>query len=128
MSQWTHINAAIRFDGIPGLGNAEPKLGNTCNYESEKDKWDACDVPCGSEGSLQYSVVIAGTGLVYKSVHIWGDLRDYDDVNEIREYLTRVVDGKCIRSGVAHIDMEGQPPLILLCNEENYWVNAELIA
>ena len=54
MSQWTHVNASIRFDGLLGMGlPTESDLGVICTYEN----WKNTDMPCGSEGGLQYSII-----------------------------------------------------------------------
>lgn len=115
MSQWTHINAVIRFDslravGLPGL----PNLGNTCTYESDRKDWDDCNVPMGSEGSMQYQVwdnPHTGSLAAYTAM-FWGDLRDYEDDKEILEYFARITKGQMIRSGLLEIDIEGSTPVI----------------
>ena len=121
MSDWTHVNAAIRFDGMPGMFK-RPKLGTTCRYDDEdRSKWKDCDVPCGSEGSLQYSLIEYGTGLPWLAVHIWGDLRDYQDIDAIVAYLTRIVEGQMIRSGIAEIEIEGCPTQVWRHCDHDGW-------
>ena len=56
MSIWTHVAAVIRVDGIAALDGSPPDLGKTCTFESPEADWEACDVPCGSEGSLDWSL------------------------------------------------------------------------
>ncbi len=110
MSIWTHVNAAIRFDGIPGVApQTRPDLGNTYHYDDDESVFSECNVPCGSEGSLQYRLVEYDTGLPWLAAHIWGDLRDYENIDAIVAYLTRIVAGQIIRSGIAEIAVEGQP-------------------
>lgn len=108
MSQWTHINASIRFDGIIGFGTAEPDLGITCSYEDEEEQWNKCDVPCGSEGSMQYMVWKnpSQSSLAFRTVVFWGDLRSYSNVEEILTYFNRITEGQMIRSGILEIDVE----------------------
>ena len=50
MSQWTHVNASIRFDGIMGMGQpTEKDLGQICKWEDEDTShWDTSKLPCGS--------------------------------------------------------------------------------
>ncbi len=120
MSQWTHVSAIIRFDGIKGT-TPDPILGHMVSFDDPTEAWDTCDVPCGSEGSLQYILsdiregIVRftsdiGEGIVRFTAAIWGDLRDYGDENDVAEiesYLTRIVDGHIIRSGIAEIRVDG---------------------
>ena len=118
MSTWTHVAAIVRFDGLrlPGMPDPTPKLGQTATYDDEPAAWDACDVPCGSEGSLQYQLWTNPnpTSLAAYTAMIWGDLRDYEDVDEIEAYLGRITAGAMIRQGVAEISIEGRDPVVLL--------------
>lgn len=117
MSQWTHVAATIRFDDLrfPGMPDQTPDLGKTCRFDDELEDWDACTVPCGSEGSLQHHLWVnpernAVTAFV---ATIWGDLRDYSDVGEITTYLNRVCAGRMIRQGVAQIEVEYSRTVVL---------------
>lgn len=114
MSQWTHVVAAIRFDALRSLGMGYMKLsdlGHTVRFEDPSEKWARCDVPKGSEGSLQTHLVEDPdeSSMAAYTATIWGDLRDYEDVGEIVRYLDRICRGRAVRSGVAKIDVEGQP-------------------
>lgn len=95
MSQWTHVAGIIRLDSIGfnlitrGMTTKEKNdkikeavaraLGNTWDYDSEREAMDKCTVPQGSEGSLQYAVHPNSEkdehGAVWGNVSIWGDLR-----------------------------------------------------
>ena len=113
MSQWTHVNAAIRFDRVPGvrLSLFSPDL--------------KADVPTGSEGPLRHRSVTYGDELsaAWLAVHIWGDLRDYADVEEIRKYLERVTAGKIVRDGVATINVENGRQVVLRYEpREDAWI------
>lgn len=111
MSNWTHVAAVIRFDFFKGITPA-PDLGHTAIYpeiitaqameQFDHDMAD-CDVPCGSEGSLNHSLR-ESTGNIVAT--IWGDLRAYDDVAAILEYLELVTVGRRIRAGVAEITVD----------------------
>ncbi len=106
MSKWTHVNAVIRFDGIKGQ-DPDPDLGNTVSFDDENEEmWDACNVPCGSEGSLEYKLIEVGDGITRFTAVIWGDLRDYDESDKIVKYLEHITQGHMIRSGIAEINME----------------------
>ena len=110
MSQWTHVTACIRFDALRmvGMPNMKPDLGITASYEDAREKWDQCNVPCGSEGSLQHYMWEDPntSSLAAYTAMFWGDLRDYDDEQEILDYFTRITEGKMIRSGVIEIAVE----------------------
>lgn len=125
MSQWTHVAATIRFDALRMAGMPAPALGITCTYESDENAWDLCNVPCGSEGSLQYHVWEnpSPNDLAAYTSMIWGDLRDYDDVAEITEYLDKVTQGQMIRQGVVEIEVERRDVVVLRYDcDENSWV------
>lgn len=122
MSIWTHVAATIRFDGIRSLGMQKPNLGKTVDYESPTEDWDKCDVPCGSEGSLQthFWVNPNASSLAAYTASIFGDLRDYENAGEVIAYLERITDGQMVRNGVATIEIEGQPPVILHYQNEKW--------
>lgn len=127
MSQWTHVNGSIRIDGLEIIPGADEKsikalMGRMVFYADSQKKWDACTVPCGSEGSLHYVPIKAGSGIVLWTVVIWGDLRDYDNVEEIKEWFTGIVDslqpghgrGLFIRSAVLEIAVEYREVVVLV--------------
>ena len=124
MSTWTHVAAVIRFDacrGMPGIENSPPDLGRMWVYnpgesvEERVRKHGECDIPCGSDESLQYRVwedpdpvsVAAYTAM------IWGDLRDYDNIGEILKYLKRVAAGRDVRQGCATIRVSSGRSMVL---------------
>jgi len=129
MSQWTHVNGAIRYDAlrIPGLdtpfySQAEVKkfLGNTASFEDDEAVWDACNVPCGSEGSIEFVVHEnpSETSLAAFGVHVFGDLRDFgsdEDIEKIREWFKRVTTkkGVMVRSAILEINVEYGDAIIL---------------
>lgn len=127
MSQWTHINASIRFDGIMNLGlPTEKELGKICRWEDEDTShWENPDLPCGSEGSINYKIIknpnthsIAAMVVVF-----YGDLRDYSDVDEILKYFERITKGKAIRSGVLEIDVEFKDTIVYrFDSEKEIWI------
>lgn len=126
MSQWTHVAGVVRFDGIAGM-MPEPVLGNTVSYEDPERKWSECNVPMGSEGSLSHNMVTSSrdSDLARWVATIWGDLRDYDNADEIIEYFKRIVNGQMIRSGVFKIDVEGSPTRVFFYDgEKEKWVEA----
>lgn len=82
MSNWIHVNAAIRIndassdDLVPDFDNL---IGKECIIDSPESVWDDMNLnpdlylPMGSEGSLRKSVYIYASSY---SVMIFGDLRD----------------------------------------------------
>lgn len=116
MSQWTHVSGTIRFDGFRSVGQQPPDLGSTVGFDDPEGDWDACDVPCGSEGSLQYQI-IENPHLTATAAWVavfWGDLRNFGenaekDVQTIVDYFERIVKGAHLRGGVFDVQVEGGP-------------------
>lgn len=96
MSIWTHVAAIIRIDSIKGFGigpqskeELEKALGPVAEFDGTDEEWNACTLPCGSEGSLQYVIwenedehcISAFT------VSIFGDLRDYYETESIEKWF-----------------------------------------
>lgn len=111
MSIWTHVNISIRFDalrlpGMPAALSRRPDL--------------AAKLPCGSEGPLEFQLWENPhpTHLAAYTANIWGDLRDYDDVAEIRAYLDGLTRDAMVRSGIAEIDVEGRGRMVLVFDGE----------
>lgn len=74
MSQWTHVNAAIRFDSIISLMGepiTEEILGTPSTWENFVDD---TILPCGSEGSIQYKILKTAddNSLGCRAVYFWG--------------------------------------------------------
>jgi len=109
MSQWTHINAVVRFDCMSILGMRMPDLIST--------------VPEGSEGPMHVQMWQNPNpnSMAQYTVMFWGDLRDYDDVKEILAYFDSIVKGQMIRSGLLEIDVEGSAALTYRIKEKE-WV------
>jgi len=113
MSQWTHCCGLIRIDAIPEIDGTtimkvSDRFGNKCNYDDDKKTWDACTVPCGSEGSLHYEIKKTGNEheVSWGVVYIWGDLRDYEDYRAIYEWIKKACEPFMIRSCAVKIDVE----------------------
>jgi len=117
MSQWTHVNASIRFDGIMGMGQpTKQDLGQMCKWEDDDTShWENSKIPCGSEGSIEYKIIKTGgeNSIASMVVNFTGDLRDYDDANKIIAYFNDIVKDRMIRSGILEIDVEFKDTLVL---------------
>ncbi len=105
MSQWTHVAGIIRIDSMVAVmdrGGPDPtekmlreRLGYTWDYDDLGNRVkdihiDNSHVPFGSEGSIQYDVAQTGSqsSLSWGHIVIWGDLRDFDDPNQIYDWLS----------------------------------------
>jgi hypothetical protein len=130
MSQWAHINGAIRFDAIRiyGSSSQDPNdfLGNTCTYHDEQATWDKCDVPSGSEGSMQYEIYENPelSQLAAYHVSFRGDLRDRGEsiFKEVADYLKRISEGRAIRQGIFEVEVESvETRIYLYCNDTKVW-------
>jgi len=107
MSQWSHVAGIIRLDSLgihvvrlpydeklKFVKEAIAKaLGSTCDFEDDVSVWEACGVPRGSEGSLQYRIIPnhddATHSLSWGNIIIWGDLRDFesDELSTIKVWF-----------------------------------------
>jgi hypothetical protein len=123
MSQWTHIAGCIRIDSVvdPTVKlTLKNQFGNTVEFDSPEEDWNKCNVPCGSEGSVQYRIEQTGddNSLAWGLIYIWGDLRDYDNVQEIYDWINRACQGLMIRSCSVKVDIEGKNSFIIYENNE----------
>ena len=94
MSLWTHVAAVFRVDCFRGLvpdPDFDKLFGKECLGEDGIEIWDDATknpenyLPRGSEGSLERSIWVCpdpSYAAAY-TVSIFGDLRDYGDVNAI---------------------------------------------
>lgn len=133
MSVWTHVAGCIRFDDLrhPGVPSMKQRyveaLGRTFVYGDSMGE-DKCTVPCGSEGSLQWSMKenpCTGSMAAY-AVSIWGDLRDFDDLDAIQDWFTRCVegDGFLVRQAVLVSKVEFGRTRILAANADCHVIEA----
>ena len=114
MSQWTHVAAIFRVDSFRFAGeklNFTEIFGKELGYD-DLDAWYEADVcpekflPFGSEGSLHMSVWENPkvNHLAAYTVSVFGDLRDYSDIEKIMNWF----DEKCklvrIRQAVITVD------------------------
>lgn len=117
MSNWTHVAAIVRIDGLVGLTGPIDVIGifgKECLFESDADTWkDAYRnpdryLPMGSEGSLQMSIWENSdtSSLAAVTVSIFGDLRDHDDPQQIVDWFKRKVKGQLVRQAVITVENE----------------------
>jgi hypothetical protein len=106
MSIWTHVTGNIRISGNRKLINS--LLGEIIVYDKEtydKDEWarlfEESIIPKGSEGSIQYFIFNNINGKIneipndkyYDNVNIalWGDLRNFDETDEIEQWFNNII-------------------------------------
>lgn len=135
MSIWTHVSGTIRLDSI--RFNKEDtltkrdfdKIFKVCTWH----KWNKnCNMPLGSEGSIQYSLWtnpdlshVASYQLTFR-----GDLRSYDNIDEIIEWwksLTqkfKEIGHLMIREGVleAHVEFDDKPTIMGFMDDKIYTI------
>lgn len=111
MSNWTHVAAIVRVDGIPGRVDlntlATSVFGKTCLWEDDSSIWDDKEknpdkyLYMGSEGSLQMSVWKEPDDgcMCLGSISIFGDLRDDYDAQAVVDWFQ-----KCL----SKLDMDKQ--------------------
>ena len=98
MSNWVHVAGVIRIDNMFGIEKSidfKEELGKVCLFHSPCYVWEEYNehperfLPCGSEGSLQFSVLENPnkSHLARYVVTIWGDLRDYEESDRIIEWF-----------------------------------------
>ena len=106
MSIWTQVAGVIRFDS---LVNKKIDVGITYCYADDGDVWDLCNVPCGSEGSLQVSrwVNPIEDSIAKYTISIFGSLRDYDNDQEIIEYFDKITKNEIVRQATFTISNNG---------------------
>lgn len=100
----------------------KPDLGRSVHFDSPSEDWDKCTVPCGSEGSLTTHLWTNPhkSHIAAYTASIFGDLRDYENTQEIIAYLERITEGQKVRNGVATIEVEGSPAVILHYQDEKW--------
>lgn len=155
MSVWTHVNGAVRLDLLRMVDKTPEEwqevgqqlsglfMGRTQTYDEVglfgdlengdygKGHGEGDPCPCGSEGSLNYRFVTTGheSSLNFGSVLIWGDLRDYDNLTEIKDWFQKILikikeirekEGimLMVRDAVLHAYVESGDPVVLVSDRD----------
>ena len=124
MSTWTHVVGAIRFDGIPRTSIETFQFEAINAIMRGELKVDDKGVlrplisrrklPTGSEGPIQYTLHQYGNGLPWIVIPIWGDLRDYDNVTEIKDWFFDLCQRyPLVRDAVLRIQVEDREPIVI---------------
>jgi hypothetical protein len=111
MSIWTHVVGCVRVDGLPGIVPKCTKeaIRETIGPMSLFDDWnDKSKLPSGSEGSLHYEIIEYDFGLPWIAIPFWGDLRDFDNPDEIKKWWSELLPKLgMIRDAVLRVEVEG---------------------
>lgn len=117
MSVWTHVAGIIRFDGFriddvkldwDKIVGKELNWGDPYEIWADRDKNPKTFMPCGSEGSLN-KVIWENpdkSSLASYTVSVFGDLRDYDDLTEIKKWFAEVCRKLWVRNAVITAECE----------------------
>ena len=85
MSYWTHVNGIMRFDSDVDRDKEMKKMCRTADWDSGRTVKKRCNVPMGSEGSLDVSLVVKKSNIGQSrkyTLSFFGDLRDYPQKKE----------------------------------------------
>ena len=112
MSQWTHVAGAIRIDCFDHEGVVEQiinVLGQTWRF-GEDVYPDTEYAPYGSEGSIQYTISENpdDSSMAAFVITFYGDLRHYDNDEEIIAWFEKACNAFLIRQATITIDVERQ--------------------
>ena len=123
MSIWTHVLGVIRFDDglmIESNGKQKVDLSNVFISSSFYSPNENCNMPNGSEGSIQYYIKEEdNTDGCSRQIVFYGDLRNFynDDCPGIRKWwegIPTLLGEDCwIRDAILSIDPEDGEPFIL---------------
>jgi len=107
MSFWTHINGAVY--GTTYVTKKElQKYFKVVHYGDKKVLWDTCNVPCGSEGSLDVSIYEGEDHLIH--ISFFGNLRGFEEYEHpsIIEWVKKFIKENSIwvRSGLININSD----------------------
>lgn len=112
MSTWTHVAGIIRAYGVQNWESDhdwDSIIGKECLWGASRETWKDADehpeeyMPCGSEGTLQKSIWVNPdkSDVNAYTISVFGDLRDWYDVNAIIVWFKILVKNKLwVRSAV----------------------------
>jgi len=117
MSNWTHVAAIIRVDGLPFFGKYkdwDKIFGKECLWKSDRSVWDDMEehpedyLPHGSEGSLRKSVWVNPdeSSMAAYTISIFGDLRHHDNIDGIIDWFNKSCDKCFIRQACITVTNE----------------------
>ena len=132
MSQWTHVNAIFRLDSFGRISDKKiiEVFGKQVDYDKmysvEYDEnYDVKDkaqyLPMGSEGTLKMSIWHNPDNhcLASTTVSVFGDLRDYSDYNEIKDWFNKCCNSFLIRQAICQVEVERCETKVFMYENEN---------
>ena len=96
MNYWTHVNGIMRFEVDADRDKEMKKMCRTADYNSSRIAKNRCNVPAGSEGSLDVSLWIKKYEIGQRrsyTLSFFGDLCNYPQKKEkdIVKWLTNLI-------------------------------------
>lgn len=129
MSQWTHVNGSIRVDHLRSItSNIDfNDIFRTTHWED--DNWDDCNMPCGSEGSLDINIWTAPSksSIAAYTINIFGDLRDYENKEEIINWFHKLITKTflMVRAAALTIHVEGSAFINLTLYDDKIYMTVK---
>ena len=121
MSNWTHVAGIIRVNSLRQTGDTEQQakermlkiFGKSFGFE-DVDAFDDAEInpndylPFGSEGSLDIDIWINPeiSSIAAYTISIFGDLRDYDNPDEIVSWFKRKCNQLSVRQAAIVVNNE----------------------
>lgn len=96
MSYWTHVNGIMQFYSDTDRDKEMKKMCRTADWDSGRTVKKRCNVPMGSEGSLDVSLVMKKSNISQSrkyTLSFFGDLCNYPQKKEkdIVKWLTNLI-------------------------------------
>lgn len=108
MSKWTSVNASFRIQKFTTVTEREilDVFGRQSNSYNSFDNEDAEKLlPKGSEGTLNINIWINNdeSDTNVATVNVFGDLRDFDDVDEIEKWFNDCCGAIAVKQAVCQV-------------------------
>ena len=103
MSQWTHVAGCIRIDDLDSI------MYGTSAMSRIAEAFKVYPLPEGSEGPLQVRIIETReheSSLSWGLAYVWGDLRDYDNAQEVFAWAEEVCEQLSVRQCAILVDVE----------------------
>lgn len=132
MSFWTHVAGIIRVDSMRAFEDENPIsyedhvkafekiLGKHYSFrDTWLDNFNKEEIPRGSEGSLNWSLWVNPevNAVPAYTISIFGDLRDYTDVDAIKAWFKKACLKLDVRQAVITIDAFGSASEVYIYEE-----------